>query len=85
MTYSIVCAIETSIQQPVAGVLAPVQRGEDRRRRLQRRVDVGVAERVVGVGAAAGIALGLGDPRLGADDRGVGAAMRSTGRSTRTR
>ena len=59
-----------------AGLLATVQRGEDRRRRLERGVHVGVAERVVGVGAAAGVALRLGDPRLGADDRCVGAPIR---------
>ena len=70
-----VCAIETSIQRPRPVALALVQGREDGDRRLEGRVDVGVAERVGGVAAATGVALHLRDAGLGVDDRGVRAAM----------
>ena len=68
-----------------AGALPLVQRSEDGGAALQRRVDVGVAVRVVGVLAArrglgagvalAGVALGLGEAALRAHHRRVRATV----------
>ena len=52
LTYSIVSAIDTSIHCP-ARSLALVQRGQHGDRHLHAGVDVGVAQRIVGVGRAA--------------------------------
>jgi hypothetical protein len=57
----------------VSGALAVEQGGQHCRGCFERGVDVGVAERVVRIVPAASIALRLGDPRLGADDRRLGA------------
>ena len=63
-----------------AGALALVERGQDARRALERCVHIAVAVRIVRVVGsavvfhrAAGVALGLGDARLGAHHGGVGA------------
>ena len=56
---------------PGARRVALVEGGEDGDRQLHAGVRVGVAQRVVGVVAAAGVALQLGDPGLGGDDRRV--------------
>ena len=75
----------------LAGALALEQRGHDRRRRLDGGVHVGVAVRVLGVVAGAGVALRGDDPGLGLDDRCVcptvrpRPGLRRTPRSTRTR